>query len=165
MTVDLREALTEELDHGVRRYAVFLSMDQGEDAYHNCVVDILERGGLRDPRCVKTMLVVAVKRSLYKIFRHERAEQEQVGAWLQGDPPFTTAALARGRTTHTHCRRGHPLEEGNLATVGPRRTCLMCRRMTDRVGSKRRYHARKLARGSSGPDAELSHVPVLASGS
>lgn len=146
MRVDLRDAITDELDKGLRRYSVFLSMDQGEDAYHNCVADILERGGLPDPRCVKTMLVVAIKRSLYKIFRHEQSQREQTGAWLAGDPPFTAAALAKGRLKKTHCRRGHPMIEGNLRTVGPQRTCLTCSRDNDRVRARRHKAASKAAK-------------------
>lgn len=142
MIVDLHDALTDDLDKGVRRYAVFLSMDQGEDAYHNSVVDTLERGGLRDPRCVKSMLVVGIKWALYKIFRHERSEREQVASWLAGDPPFTAAGLATGRAKKTQCRRGHALEEENLSFVGPRRTCLTCRRMMDRERAQRHRSAR-----------------------
>jgi hypothetical protein len=115
-------------DVEIRAHAIRLHPDYGEDAYHDAVCAVLSRGELETIENPVAFFWIATKRALYKIFRHERAEMEQTLAWLRGDPAPTAQGLENGRLTHTHCRRGHPLIEGNLAYIGPRRTCRTCKR-------------------------------------
>ena len=126
----LSPLLTDPLDRQLRCYARWLSPDHGEDAYHTCVLQLLERGLRRAIVNHQAFFRCAIKLAFYKIMRHERAEREQVASWLAGDPPHTQKALTGRRVPQSHCRRGHALVEENLSWIGPRRTCLMCRRVS-----------------------------------
>ena len=78
-------------------------------------------------RSVHAFFIVAMKRSLWKLFRHEQAEARQVAAFLHGDPPPTSHGLLQGRLPRTQCRRGHLFTPETTVYIGPRRTCRICR--------------------------------------
>lgn len=131
-------ALLCDEDKGIRAYARRLHQD-GEDAYHNSVVDVLTRGQMETIRVISVFFRVATRYALYKMFRHESAERLNIEAWLNGYPPPMTVGLANGRLPRTHCRKnGHPLVEGNLAYIGARRTCLTCKREREAADARRR---------------------------
>lgn len=133
-----------QLDSSLRRYARWLNQEMGEDAYHDVVCSILERGHVDQIRNLHSFFLVAIRRALFKLFRHEQSEREQVTAYLAGDPPPTAAGLQMGRQMQTHCRRGHLFTEDNLAYIGSRRTCRMCKRSREakaaRAGRARQHN-------------------------
>ena len=121
-------------DQYIRQYSKQLHYDLGEDAYHNVVCDVLfKKMNIYNE---KAFFCVAMKRALYKIYRHEQSEREQISAYINGDPPYTMQGLRKGMALRcirqSHCKRGHELIEGNLAYVGIRRTCLTCKRIRER---------------------------------
>lgn len=132
---------TDEDDAPVRRYARWLHPELGEDAYHTAVCEVLVRGRAESIRNAQAFYRVAIRRALYKIFRHEQAEREQTARFLAGDPPSTAAGLAMGRHTQTHCRRRHELSEENCCYIGKRRTCRTCKREREARAARVRYAA------------------------
>lgn len=127
--------ITEEDDVVLRRYAKKLG-DNGEDAYHNAVCTILE-GTAKEIKDIRGLCIVATKRSLFKIFRHESAERRNIEHYINGDPVPIQVGLQYGRQKLTKCRKGlHEMIEENLTYVGTRRTCLAC--MQDRLKRKTR---------------------------
>ena len=143
---DIMLELAIQEDQDIRQYSKRLHYDLGEDAYHNVVCDVLTNN--RDIHNERAFFRVAMKLALYKIYRHEKSEREQVSAYLNGDPPYTMEALRKGaalrRVIQSHCKRGHELIEGNLAYMGNRRTCLTCKRKRERE----QYEIRKAIRKS-----------------
>lgn len=134
--------LTDIEDRDLRGYARWISLDDGEDAYHDAICDVLARGWMERIAQPCAFFRRATKLALYKIFRHEKAERENTAAFLAGDPPPTSIGLKAGRLPQTHCRRGHALTEENLAYTGPRRTCRICRKISG-ASSSRQYRGRR----------------------
>ena len=128
--------LNEHDDRNLREYAKRLHPQLGEDAYHNVVCDVLVQQKVIHN--IEPFFHVAMKRALWKIYRHEQSEREQIEAYIQGDPSPSMKGLLIGRETQNirqaQCRRGHELVEGNLAYISGRRTCRTCKRMRERVG-------------------------------
>lgn len=135
--------LAVETDRDLRSYATWISPNDGEDAYHNAICDVLARGQAVVIATPSAFYRCAIKRALYKIFRHEKAERENTAAFLAGDPPPTAIGLKAGRLPQTHCRKGHPLTEENLTYVGPRRTCKTCFRARTALAARRRRQQTK----------------------
>lgn len=133
----------DEQDRDLRNYARWISPNDGEDAYHDAICDVLRRGKDGEIANAAAFFRCAIKRALYKIFRHEKAERENTAAWLAGDPPPSAPGLKLGRLPQTHCRRGHPLTEENLTYVGPRRTCRTCFRARTALAARTRRAAMK----------------------
>lgn len=117
--------LTEAQDRDLRAYAVALSPDDGEDAYHNAIETVLRRPvqSIRNPAA---FFRTVIKRALLKIWRHDGADMRQSASYLAGDPPSMAVGLAVRRTPQSHCRRGHLFTPDNEYTVGARRTCRIC---------------------------------------
>lgn len=134
--------ITVEDDRSLRRYALFLHDELGEDAYHDAICRVLERPPSEPIRNITAFCRVAAKRALRNIYRQERTEREQTAAWLAGDPPYTQQALVKGRQPRTECKRGHPMVEENLSYTGTERCCRTCKRMREAEGKKRRKHER-----------------------
>lgn len=134
--------LTIMVDQRLRAYATRLHSD-GEDAYQQAVCEVMARNQMDQIRDIYAFFRVATKRALYQFFRHERAEREQTAAWLRGDPPSMCVGLAQGRLTHSHCRKGHPMSDDNLAYIGPRRTCRTCKRTREAVAARTTRQMRK----------------------
>lgn len=126
--------LTNEEDKALRGYARRLHSEWGEEAYHNVVCEILSRGKVESIRDIIGFGIVAIKYALYKIFRHEASERQNIEAYLNNDPIPQHVGLVMGRQRHEMCRKGlHRLIDGNLAYIGIRRTCRACKRERERV--------------------------------
>lgn len=119
------DLITEEDDIVLRGYAKRLDPQQGEDAYHNAICSMLEK-----PTVIQNIIglcIVAIRRALYKIFRHEKTERENIEHYINGDPVPAQVGWKRGSVRQEKCRKGlHDLVEGNLVYVGARRTCQAC---------------------------------------
>lgn len=138
--------LSEQEDRNLRGYALRLHPELGEDAYHNAVCHILIYKTV--PNNVEVFFRVAIKRALWKIYRHEKSDREQSFAFLQGDPPSTMVGLLKGRekmnVRQVQCRRGHEFTEDNIAYIGERRTCKMCKRTREVKDARDRYWRTKV---------------------
>lgn len=137
---------TQAVDHDLRAYARWISPNDGEDAYHDAICDVLRLRKAETINNPAAFFRCAIKRALYKIFRHQRAERENTAAYLAGDPPPSSQALKLGRLPQDNCRRGHPLTEDNLTYVGARRTCKTCfRTRTAAAARLRRAQQKEMA--------------------
>ena len=130
-----------ECEREIRQYAMRLNPYLGEDAFHSVICEVLERNIILVNEVA--FYHVAIKRALWKIFRHEKADRKTSLAFLNGDPPASEIGLRAGRklmnVRRSHCRNGrHELVEGNLTYVGGRRTCLACKRIRE-VCAARKY--------------------------
>lgn len=136
--------LSESQDIALRAYAKRLHPILGEDAYHNSVCDAMRRVGFENIRSIEGFFRRAIKMSLFKIFRHEKVERNNMQSFINGDPVPMTVGLVYGRMKHDVCRKKlHSLIEGNLVYVGGRRTCQACKRMREAIDARRRYKERK----------------------
>ena len=125
--------LTEQEDQVLRSHAQRLSYEWGEDAYHNVICDILATQKEQALHNVCGYLKVATKYALYKVYRHEDAEQRNIQHSYQNDPIPQHVGLSIGRQKHEWCRKGlHRLIDGNLAYIGIRRTCRACKQLRER---------------------------------
>jgi len=127
--------LTPELDRDIRAYALYVSADDGEDGYHNAIMHLLVHPLKETPSQPRAFLRTVVKRAIFKLWRHAKAEQGQVLAYSQGDGSDYAKGLALSplRKPQSHCRRGHELTETNLVYVGANktvRTCKTCRQLS-----------------------------------
>lgn len=130
------ELITEEDDTVLRKYARKLHSQDGEDAYHNAVCTLLEKPK-DNIRNIVGLCSVAIRMSLYKIFRHEATERKNIEHFINNDPIPAQKGLVYGRLKLVKCRKGlHEMVDSNLTYVGTRRTCLAC--MQDRI--KRKKH-------------------------
>lgn len=120
--------LTPELDQDIREYARYISIDDGEDGYHNAIEQCL-RLHVSCPNKPQAFLRTATKRAIFKLWRHRTSDAEQSGQYLRGDVPDCTIALRKGRQAHTHCRRGHEFTIDNIIYVGKARTCKTCEQL------------------------------------
>lgn len=136
--------LSIDQDRELRTYARRISPNDGEDAYHTAICEVLERGGWEERIVMRPTAYfrTATKLAFYKICRSARAERENVASWLAGDPPPSSSGLKAGRLPHSHCRRGHALTDDNLIYVGPRRTCKACF-LPRKAAAARKYRQRK----------------------
>ena len=130
----MSSVLTQEIDQQIRGYAKRLDREFGEEAYHNVVCDVLERDGMASIRDILVFFRVCIRRDLWQIWRHEKAESRQVEKYIRGDQADTNKGLIEGRKIQNvrkeRCRSGlHKLIEGNLVYIGKekRRTCRTCR--------------------------------------
>ena len=139
MTLDW---LTPELDKDLREYCAYLSPDDGEDGYHDAIVNLLTQKAVVEPIRPQAYLRVAVKCAVYKIWRHRKAEDSQVEAYARGDAPDHVKNLKHGRLPHTHCRRGHEFTVDNTRMVGTQRTCQTCF-LERRRNYQRQYRAKQ----------------------
>lgn len=121
--------ITNEEDIMLRRYALRLNREVGEDAYHVVVCDVLSKNHVDDIKNIPTFFRVSIRRALYKIFRHERAERKNIQAYINNDPVPMQIGLVWGRKKREVCLTGrHKLVDGNLSYIGKQRTCRMCKR-------------------------------------
>ena len=124
--------LTEEDDRHLRNYAKWLNADLGEDAYHIAIFDAIRYEQRIYIRNTVSYLRVAIKSALYKMYRHEKSERENIQAYIHNDPIPMLKGFIPGDVPHDTCRKGHEWKEETIAYVGSRRTCLICRRESDR---------------------------------
>ncbi len=130
-----------EHDNDLRHYARRLDGERGEDAYHTAVCDVIARGQIASILNPVAFFRVAIKRSLWKLFRHEVAERRNVEHFLNNDPVPAHVGLPQGRLKHSHCKNGHALEEPNLIYIGTQRACKTCKRTREAAW----YRARRKA--------------------
>lgn len=126
-----------EHDAILRAYALRLSFEYGEDAYHNVMCEVLTKSMvIRD---IIGFYKVAIKRALYKIFRHNKAELKYalMSELERSTVSSADAALKLGRLKHTTCRKGHLWSPETTAYIGPRRTCRICKQARERRGDLR----------------------------
>lgn len=132
-------SLTADEDRELRAFARALSPDDGEDAYHNAILQILAHPPAYQVENPRGFYRTAIKRAVYKLYRHDSREREHIALYLAGRPPKHYAGLAFGRFPRTHCRRGHLFTPDTIKMVGARRTCRICYRVTDALLHKRNY--------------------------
>lgn len=122
--------ITTEQDQSFRRYALRLHPELGEDAYHNVVCQLCEHE--QDIRDEERFFRVAIKRALYKLWRHARADHLLNWKFLDGMPSPYAEGLAEGQKANVRqafCRRGlHELTSETTVMAGERRACLICKR-------------------------------------
>jgi len=124
--------LTLTVDKDARKYAKYLDADNGEDAYHNMIESLIRNKHFTAPVNSTGFLRTAIRRSVYKYWRHENSMQATVASYLAGEGPQYVSALKLGRLPHTHCRRGHELTPDNIIYVRKNhtgRTCKQCRQL------------------------------------
>ena len=130
-------------DAALRRYARCKAADVGEDGYHDAVCGLMER--TEDEEEIMNpsgFLRVAITRSIYKIFRHEKSEMTLTASYLAGDPPPGSQGLKMGRQRHAVCKRGHALIGYNVVQNGRGRTCRTCMRVSQAAYAKTRKRHR-----------------------
>lgn len=133
--------LTAELDQDIRAFAKYVSADGGEDGYHNAIAQLLRHPLKSVPVQPRAFLRTAVRRAIYKLWRHAQAEQRQVQAYSQGDGSDYLKGLNLSplRKPQSHCRRGHELTDTNVVFMGANktvRTCKVCRQHSKQVKEK-----------------------------
>jgi hypothetical protein len=138
--------LTEEEDKTLRRYAKWLDYELGEDAYHIAIFDTMRRGKTEEIRNIVGYFYVAIKASLYKLYRHEKSERKNVQAFINNDPIPMQTGLAMGRGKSNTCKRGHEWKEEHIFYVQGRRGCLICKKTRERE----HYHSHKKLKGKVG---------------
>jgi len=138
--------ITVEEDKTLRRYAKWLDSELGEDAYHVAIFDTMRRGKTEEIRNTVGYFYVAIKSSLYKLYRHEQSERKNVQAFINNDPIPMQTGLAMGRLKSDTCRRGHEWKEENIFYVKDRRGCLICKRARERE----HYHNCRKLKGKVG---------------
>jgi len=136
------DQLTPALDADLRKYAKRLDPDNGEDAYHKALITLMEKPMIE----METPLPFfkrCIKWALSKFYAAQSATDKQVENYIKGGMPIGMEGLrvgqARGVNKRTHCRKGHPLEEGNIKYVGgdKHRTCRICRNASNLASYKR----------------------------
>ena len=132
-------------DPVLRAYARRMDYQDGEDAYHHTVLLFLDRQP--QARQFVPFMKHATKQSFWKIrrdqYRHALLNRDAITG---RDSPTQINLLKRWEHgPRTACLRGHPFTEDNIVMIGPRRTCRICKRETDRQ-SGIRYRARLAAR-------------------
>lgn len=141
--------ITQEEDRRLRQYAKYLHMECGEDAYHIVVCDLLSKDKMCEIKDTISFFHVAIRRALYKIFRHERVEKDNIQAFINNDPTPTQIAfknLEKGREKLPTCRRGHEWKTETIIYVGKQRTCKICKYEQDRISAKLRRQNMRLIR-------------------
>lgn len=135
-------------DLDLRAYARWISPNDGEDAYHDAICDVLRRQQADTINNPAAFYRHAIKQSLYKIFRAERRENDKIVNFLAGVMHPSDQNLKLARLPKTHCRKGHALTEDNLTYVGPRRTCKLCFRTRTALAARlRRAKQKEFAHG------------------
>jgi len=131
-------------DEELRRYAKRLNPDLGEDAYHEMVFHMLMRGKTEEGIVnIHGFYRLSIKRELYKLYRHEQAEARNISAWIYNDPVPMQVGLANGRKKLPTCRKGHEWKEETIVYIGGRRTCLICKRIREAIGARRKRAEQK----------------------
>lgn len=121
--------LTPAVDADARAFAKYLDADNGEDAYHNTIESLIRLKHFTTPQNIAGFLRTAIRRNVYKLWRHEHAMSTVATAYMAGEGPQSTLALQKGRLPHTHCRRGHEFTVENVIYAGKNhtgRTCKQC---------------------------------------
>ena len=121
--------LTPAIDADARAFAKYLDADNGEDAYHNTIEALIRHKHFTAPINPSGFLRTAIRRSVYKLWRHEQAVSAIATSYTAGEGPHATLALQKGRQVHTHCRRGHEFTPDNIIYAGKNhtgRTCKQC---------------------------------------
>ena len=129
--------ITEEEDMQLRRYARFLHIELGEDAYHIVVCDMLSKDTISNIRNNIAFFHVAIRRALYKLFRHEKAERENIEHYLNDDPIPAHRGLVNGRGLKLPtCRKGHEWKIETISYIGKQRTCRICKREREKIAAR-----------------------------
>ena len=122
--------LTLAVDNDARAYAKYLDADNGEDAYHNTIESLIRNKHFTAPMNSAGFLRTAIRRSVYKFWRHEQSMQAIAASYTAGEGPHATLPLKQGRLPHTHCRRGHELTPENIIYAGKNQTGRTCKQCT-----------------------------------
>ena len=120
--------LSIEQDREIRQYAKRMHSELGEDAYHMVISDVLRQGKEESIRDIVGYIRHAMKYALYKIFRHERAERQNIQAFVNNDPIPMLKGFVPGDVPHRTCRKGHVWSEHTTVYIGKQRTCGICRK-------------------------------------
>jgi len=119
--------LTQSVDHDARDYAKYLDADNGEDAYHNVIESLIRNKHIEAPLNSAAFLRTAIRRSVYKYWRHEYSMQATAASYVAGEGPQHVLALKQGRLPHTHCRRGHEFTPDNIVYMNKAKTSRTCK--------------------------------------
>jgi len=139
--------LTLAVDKDARAYAKYLDADNGEDAYHNTIESLIRNRHFTAPTNSAGFLRTAIRRSVYKFWRHEQSMQAIAAGYTAGEGPHATLSLKQGRLSHTHCRRGHEFTPDNIVYVGKNHTGRTCKQCAQ---TRRKNHVDKESVPSSG---------------
>jgi hypothetical protein len=124
--------MLDTIDNQLRQYAKRVDAVNGEDAYHNAVLYVLTH----NPVIQNTVgyYAVAIKRALWKVYRHKNAEDHGALIFLSNNAIQNHRGLEKGRGVKLEfCRKNlHKLTPDNLSFIGQRRTCKACKQIRER---------------------------------
>lgn len=150
---DFDRFLTQQ-DATLRHYAYVLDPQQGEDCYHDLVVEMLQRWSPEPIRTPDRYVWRGIKLHLANYYRRLLIDQDNSWLYLMGFAPKSYANLRLAHQPRTHCRRGHALTEANRR--GKNRQCRICYRDLQREYQRKR---RAALRATLSPSVERSsHV-------
>jgi len=124
--------ITQELYDKVRKYALRIDRNNGEDACQEVCSQLVRKGLMTwNPPVAISYLFLAVKREVWRIQRSQKSELMRLYTYYRNDPIPVLKGLKlennSSRMKRTRCRKNfHDLTEDNIVYVGARRTCKAC---------------------------------------
>ncbi len=139
--------ITKEVYDKIKKYALRLDRDNGEDACQEVYTKLLKKPETWNPPSLMAYLYVAVKREVWCVWEKQRNELVRLNMYYTNAPIPSHKGLKSTNNVRTmkatRCRKDlHDLTEDNLVYMGARRTCKACLS----AGRKKMYQRRKTKR-------------------
>ena len=127
--------ITDEQDKTIRKWAKSMDPEDGENAYHDVVCEILERK--TGPQNIIALCISSIRQRLLNIYKKRVTNDVLVASYLAGNPPAYT------KQVKTDCKNGHRYTpDSTLYQKTPRGTespvCRICREESLARYAKRR---------------------------